>query len=265
MLARVIPGCSALLAPLDDITGGKQSSDRITWTDVLREAFKYAQTSLQTNKSITLSRPNAELWIVTDGSVKQCGLGATLYVMRNGKLKLAGFFSAKLRGRQIAWLPCEIEALSIAAAIRHFSPYIVQLVHNTSILTDSKLCVQVHQKLCRGEFSVSPRVSTFLSVVRRYQETIRHLAGAANVPSDFASRNAPTCREQQCQVCSFVRQLEQSVVMQRVTTADITSGKVRLPFTSRPAWLGIQADCHDLRRTHSHLTQGSRTAIKKGD
>ena len=209
MLARVIPGCSTLLAPFDDVTGGKQSSDRITWTDALRQAFKHAQTSLQTNKSIILPRPNDELWLVTDGSVKQCGVGATLYVMRNGKLKLAGFFSAKLRGRQISWLPCEMEALSIAAAIRHFSPYIVQSVHNTSILTDSKPCVQAHEKLCRGEFSVSPRVSTFLSVVSRYQATIRHLAGAANVPSDFASRNAPTCREQQCQVCSYVRQLEQ--------------------------------------------------------
>ena len=234
------------------------SSDRITWTDALREAFKHAQTSLQTNKSITLPRPNDELWLVTYGSVKQCGVGATLHVMRNGKLKLAGFFSAKLRGRQLSWLPCEIEALSIAAAIIHFSPHIVQSVHNTSILTDSKPCVQAHEKLRRGEFSVSPRVSTFLSVVSRYQATIRHLAGAANVPSDFASRNAPTCREQQCQVCSYVRQLEQSVVMQRVTTADITSGKPRLPFTSRPAWLGIQADCQDLRRTHLHLIQGTR-------
>ena len=153
-----------------------------------------------TNRSHYLDQNNDELWLVADGSVKQCGLGATFYVMRNGKLKLAGFFSAKLRGRQIAWLPCEKEALSIAAAIRHFSPYIVQSVHNTSILTDSKPCVQAHEKLCRGEFSVSPRVSTFLSVVSRYQATIRHLAGAANVPSDFASRNAPTCREQQCQV-----------------------------------------------------------------
>ena len=121
MLAHVIPGCSALLAPFDDVTGGKQSSDRITWTDALREAFKHAQTS-QTNKSITLPRPNDELWLVTDGSVKQCGVGATLYVMRNGELKLAGLFSAKLRGRQISWLSCEIEAQSIAAAIRHFSP-----------------------------------------------------------------------------------------------------------------------------------------------
>ena len=51
-------------------------------------------------------------------------------------------------------------------------------------------------------------------------------------------------------------------MMQRVTTADITSGKARLPFTSRSAWLGIQADCQDLRRTHSHLIQGTRPSKK---
>ena len=125
MLARVVglPGCSALLAPFDSVTGGRQSSEHIEWNDSLQEAFKRAKDKLQTRKTITLPRSTDELWLVTDGSVKQCGLGATLYVMRNNTLKLAGFFSAKLRGRQIDWLPCEIEALSIAAAVKHFSAY----------------------------------------------------------------------------------------------------------------------------------------------
>ena len=262
MLARVVPGCSALLAPFDSVTGGRQSSEHIEWNDSLQEAFKRAKDKLQTRKTITLPRSTDELWLVTDGSVKQCGLGATLYVMRNDTLKLAGFFSAKLRGRQIDWLPCEIEALSIAAAVKHFSAYIVQSNHTTSILTDSKPCVQAHEKLCRGEFSVSPRVSTFLSAVSRYQATVRHLAGSANVPSDFASRNAAVCVEQQCQVCTFIREMEESVVMQRVTTNDITSGRAKLPFTSRSAWLTIQAECQDLRRTHAHLKQGTRPSKK---
>ena len=262
MLARVVPGCSALLAPFDSVTGGRQSSEHIEWNDSLQEAVKRAKDKLQTRKTITLPRSTDELWLVTDGSVKQCGLGATLYVMRNDTLKLAGFFSAKLRGRQIDWLPCEIEALSIAAAVKHFSAYIVQSNHTTSILTDSKPCVQAHDKLCRGEFSVSPRVSTFLSAVSRYQATVRHLAGSANVPSDFASRNAAVCVEQQCQVCTFIREMEESVVMQRVTTNDITSGRAKLPFTSRSAWLTIQAECQDLRRTHAHLKQGTRPSKK---
>ena len=113
---------------------------------------------------------------------------------RKGNFHLAGFFSAKLWGAQTAWLPCEVEALSTAAATKHFSPYIVQSSKNTCVLTDSKPCVQAYEKLCRGEFSASPRVSTFLSVVSRYQASVRHVSGSAILPSDFASRNAPPVR-----------------------------------------------------------------------
>ena len=164
--------------------------------------------------------------------------------MDNDTLKLAGFFSAKLPWRQIDLLPCEIEALSITAAIKDFSANIAQSNHTTSILTDSigsKPCVQAHEKLCRGEFSLSPRVSTFLSAVSRCQATVRHLAGSANVPSYFASHRSAVCVEQQCQVCTFTGEVEEYVVMQRVTTNGITSGRAKLPFTSRSAWLTIQA------------------------
>ena len=49
------------------------------------------------------------------------------------------------------------------------SPYLIKSTKKACILTDSKPCVQAYEKLCRGEFSASPRVSTFLSVVIRYQ------------------------------------------------------------------------------------------------
>ena len=47
------------------------------------------------------ARPDDQFWIITDGAVKTPKIGATLYVTRNNKLQLAGFFSAKLRGRQV--------------------------------------------------------------------------------------------------------------------------------------------------------------------
>ena len=141
-------------------------------------------------------------------------------------------------------------------------PYMVQSNHTTSILTDSKPCEQAHEKLCRGEFSVSPRVSPLLSGVSRYQANVRYIAGSANVPSYFASRNAAVCVEQQCKVCTFIRETEASVVMQRVTTDDITYGRAKLTFTSRSAWLTIQAECQYMRRTHAHLKQGTRPSKK---
>ena len=122
-------------------------------------AFSHAQESLHTNKSITLPHPSDQLWIVTDGSVKERGIGSTLYVTRDKQIRLAGFFSGKLRVHQVKWLPCEIEALGIAAAIKHFSPFIVQSKKQACVLTDSKPCVEAREKLCRGEFVSSPRLT----------------------------------------------------------------------------------------------------------
>jgi hypothetical protein len=176
VLSRVIPQCSSLLAPLDDIVAGRQTQEPIAWNDDLHTAFNNAQKALSGARAITLPRPDDHLWIVTDGAVRKPGIGATLYVTRDQKLLLAGFFSAKLRSTQPSWLPCEVEALSIAAAIKHYSPYLIQSHHKASILTDSKPCVQAFEKLCRGEFSASPRVSTFLSTVSQYQATVRHVS-----------------------------------------------------------------------------------------
>ena len=261
VLSRVVPECSSLMSPLDDAAAGRQTKDKLTWSDDLRAAFRKAQSALTSAKTITLPRPDDQLWIVTDGSVKKHSIGSTLYITRNDKPLLAGFFSAKLRGRQPTWLPCEVEALSISASTKHFSPLIIQSKHHACILTDSKPCVQAFEKLCRGEFSASPRVSTFLSTVSRYQASVRHLAGSANIPSDFASRNAPTCHDSTCQICAFVKHEEDSVVL-RISAEDVISGNTKLPFTSRAAWAEVQSECADLRRTHAHLVQGTRPSKK---
>ena len=186
----------------------------------------------------------------TDGAVWDPGIGATLYVTRGDKLCVSGFFSAKLRGSQTTWLPCEVKALSIAAATKHFSPYLIQSVKKACILTDSKPCVQAYEKLCRGEFSASPRVSTFLSVVSRYQASVRHISGAAILPSDFTSRNAAACENETCQVCSFISRTRDSVV-RAVSVQDVLR-----------AWVAVQSGCPDLHRTHAHLVQGTRTSKK---
>ena len=167
VLSRVLPNCSAHTSPLESAIVGYQFQDKIVWTDDLYRKFYSAQKALSTHKSITLPRADDQIWIVTDGSVTRQGIDATLYVSRENKLLLTGFFSAKLRKHQVTWLPCEIEALSKAAAIKHFSPYIIQSTHNTCLLKDSKPCVQAVEKLCRGEFSASLRVTPFLSHTRQ--------------------------------------------------------------------------------------------------
>jgi hypothetical protein len=130
-------------------------------------------------------------------------------------------------------------------------------VHAQILLCIAYMGHRTYQKLCRGEFSTSPRVSTFLSTISRYQVLVQHIAGASILPSDFASRNAPDCRDMACQVCNFINTTQSSVI-RRTSVAEILAGKTHLPFTSRAAWLSIQAECPDLRRTHAHLRQGTR-------
>ena len=255
-LSRLLQNCSQLVAPLYQTISCKESRDAIQWTDTSLAHFHAAQDALKEHKSITLPRSSDQLSIVTDGSLAKCGIGAALYVHRNGKLQLAGFFSAKLREHQVTWLSCEIEALSIAASIKHFSPYIIQSVQPARLLTDSKPCVQATQKLCRVEFSASPRVTSFLSIVSRYAVHVQHLAGSSNIPSDFSSRNAGGCSEPRCQVCAFIALTEDSVV-RAATVQDIRSLS-HLPFTTRSAWYEVQAECPDRRRAHTHLKQGTR-------
>ena len=131
VLSRVLPNCADVIDPLESSITGFQSQDKLQWNESLTQKFRAAQQALATHKSIVLPRPSDTLWIVTDGSVTKRGLGATLYITRNNHLHLAGFFSAKLRKHQVTWLPCEIEALCIAAAVKHFSPYIIQSKHHT--------------------------------------------------------------------------------------------------------------------------------------
>ena len=96
VLRRVLPGYAGHLHLLEQATAGHQSKDHIVWNDDLKVCFKAAQAALRNTKAITLPRPDDTPWIVTDGAIKSQGIGATLYVLRNNKLALAGFFNAKL-------------------------------------------------------------------------------------------------------------------------------------------------------------------------
>ena len=263
-LSKVIPGGARVLSPLDSLVAGAKSSDRITWSDENIAHFKNAQVSLQSHQTITLPRASDQLWIITDGAVRDPGIGATMYVMRNSKVCLSGFFSAKLRPNQEKWLPCEVEALAIASATKHFSPYIVQSDQPVQILTDSKPCAQAYDRLLQGEFSASPRITTFLSTVARYHVAVRHLAGTSNLPSDFASRNALSCQAPQCQICSFIKMTTNATVL-RISPEDVLSGVAKAPFTTRSTWLSLQSECRDLRSTCAHLKQGTRPSRKATD
>ena len=251
-ISRVLPFYADKLDPLEQVITSCKSG-KVEWTSDLLECFNKAKAHLKEAKTVVLPTPDDQLYIVTDAALRCAGIASALYVVRNGQRKLAGYFNAKRRGHQASWLPCEVEALSIGCSINHFQAYIIQSNHVTKVLTDSKPCVHAFQKLCRGQFSVSPRVTTYLSIASRYRVQIEHIAGSTNVFSDFLSRNPVECSG--CQVCEFVHAVEDAVV-KGVSVKDILSGQSRVPFTSRSSWLQIQQSCPDLVQVQKYKIDG---------
>ena len=256
---RMIRGCAANLSDLEKLIAGKQKNDKLSWTDPLLQSFRTSQKALSTSSTITLPRRSDQLVIVHDGS--QLGVGSVLYLKRNDTIRLGSFFSAKLKSHQALWYPCEIEALSVAVSVSHFAPYIRESLNRTQILTDSRPCVQAWGKMRRGQFSTSARVATFMSTLSQFDVEVQHISGSLNLPSDFLSRNPPSCSSHSCQVCKFIEDSD-SVVVRNVSVKDVLAGHKPVPFGNRGAWKNLQAECHDLRRVHSHLTNGTRPTAK---
>ena len=259
---RVLKGCSGFLEELEASIAGKQKRDKILWTDKLHDSFKKAQSALESTSSVCLPVPTDQIVIAHDGSRR--GIGSIRYVKRDGKTLQSGYFSAKLKEHQSRWLPCEIEALSIAASVEHNGPYLRESQNRTQVLTDSRPCVQAWNKMKRGQFSTSSRVATFMSTLSQYNVDLIHIKGESNLPADFASRNPPECNSASCQICKFVAESD-DVVVKSVTVDKILSGHTPVPYVNRKVWKNLQHECPDLRKVHGHLSNGTAPSTKSGN
>ena len=256
-LSRVLEGYGSFLIPLENAIKGLNLKDKIIWTDSLSLAFKKSKEALSDAKTITMPRPSDKLCIVTDASVQPGAVGATLYAVRNGKKLLAGFYNCKLPSYQARWLPCELEALGIAAALNHWAPMIIQSSERPQVLTDNKPCVEAAKKLSKGEFSTSARLSSFLSTVFQYKAEVLHIPGTSNLSSDHQSRNPVQCDLPNCSICKFLQDTMNSVV-QSVSVEDVIEGRSRIPFSNRNSWKEVQEQCNDLRKVKDFRKQGTQ-------
>ena len=118
--------------------------------------------------------------------------------------------------------------------MNYWTPYIIESHHPVQLLTDSHPCVQVYTKLGRGTFSCNSRVSTFLSILSRYNVTLQYIPGSNNLPADYQSRDPAECSDRSCQICKFIGNSEDSSVF-HVTVSDVLDGKKKC-LSSRLAY-----------------------------
>ena len=122
--------------------------------------------------------------------------------------------------------------------------------------------MQAFQKLLKGGFSLSPRISSYLMNINALNVSINHIKGAFIKLTDFCSRNAINCTDNSCQVCQFVKEkLDASVSSTNVL--DVEKGLVRMPFYNTPAWKESQKQDPDLKRCYSQLSSGTRPGKKE--
>ena len=250
-MSTAIPNYAKVLEHLHQPVGDRSKKDAIEWTEELKEAFKLAQDSLRTAKPLTMPQIGQQLYMSTDAS--QSGIGATLH--RKKDKAVVKYFSKQLSAKKKCWLPCELEALAVGTGLQTFLPCFKESGCKPVIYTDSQLVVKAYEKMQRGEFSASPRVSTFLHQVLGQSAIVKHLAGSSNQPADQASRNAAQCNTPHCQVCSWIRDKESQVVnyVDIENMEPLIAGNEAIPFSDHSYWRRRQLECQDLKLLAHHL------------
>merc|ERR1712002_556695 len=111
------PAMSRFITPLEDTVQGLQSKDKYVWDHAASQRFREAKSHIKVSHTLYLPHPNDQLVIKPDGAGNQPGIGHTLFAVKDKKLVPLRYHSAKLSDQCRKWSCCEIEAMSVAAAI----------------------------------------------------------------------------------------------------------------------------------------------------
>ena len=258
------PDLANLMDPFDQVTASKDSSDPVTWTPALVQAFLTAKQQISNMVDLYLPSPEDQLIITTDAARSPPGLGTVLKAKdKAGETRTVRHYSVKLKSHMQKWQPCEIEAAAIGTAIEAFKDFIRETRQPVLICSDSKPVVDAAKKILAGKFSLSPKIQTFLNNLSKANCEIRHIAGKTghNAASDYSSRNTYDCAAEICQICNFVQQTADSVLDPKVATIihDMPS------LLNRKAWKEIQDKDRSCAQAVTCLTTGQTPTKKKGN
>jgi len=177
---KFIPNCSALLAPLTDMTRNKKKLDKIHWTNSDLERFDHIKKELSNITKLYMIQQHTRLTLTTDAS--NIALGAVLSQNINQTDVPISFFSQKLNNTESRYSTFDRELLAIYRAIKHFQGH---LEHRTfNIHTDHKPLIHALELK-----NPSPRQLNQTCYISQFDCKIHYIPGKSNIVADFLSRN----------------------------------------------------------------------------
>ena len=238
------PRITSFLDPFEQATAGKDTNDKFVWTHDLSQRFREAKNHIKNMKALYLPSPDDQLMMIPDGSKMTPGIGHVLYAIKDGKKIPVRFGSTKLKDNCRKWSPCEIEALAFAGGIEKEFDIIRESKHPLIICPDNKPVHDAVSLINRGHFSVSARMSSFLTNVNRIPIISQHISGKAklNPLADLQSRHPPQCDSDVCTIDKFINTSIDGIITNEPKCAAMGSLLKMNIFTNRNAWKKAQAD-----------------------
>ena len=174
-----VPGFAEVTAPLTDVMG-KTAEWR--WEKKQEEAFEELKRRIAGEPVLRLPDFKRPFVVYTDAS--DVGVGAVLgQVDDDGKAYAVQFMSRKLSDAETRYSTTEQEYLALVHAVRKWKPYLLD--GGFTAYTDHKALLGM---VARVNEDYSDRVKRWGLEMQRYEFTLKHIEGKANVVADALSR-----------------------------------------------------------------------------
>ena len=285
---------SMILREMEMFVAGKKSSEKLEWSDKLKEKFEESKKKIKHLDDLYLPSPDDQL--VTTSDWCEGGISATLWAMpeEDKTPKVVARFSAKLSRTMEKFYkdqdpspktcPCDGEMSAVFVAIKSptFSSHIRASSKRTVSLVDNKPVVQAASLLKNGKFSSSRVINNLMTAISEHNLEFQHISGklGQNFADDFFSRNPAACAgDPHCKICCFIEDCKtltvgslsfsftKEAIIGHVTQSstnlvhEVMTGIKSIPFSNRKAMLYLQDRDEDLLKVREYLTTTKRPTV----
>ena len=285
---------SNILKDLEEFQANKKSSEKLLWTEELKQKFVESKKEILQLDKLYLPKPSDQLVMTSDWSEK--GISATLWAMVDNVPHVVSRFSARLEKSmenmltsasvKPKTLPCDGEMAAVYVGIKSpvFSSHIKSSNNKTVCLVDNKPVVEASKLIKDGKFSSSRVINNLMTAISEYNLEFQHLSSkmGQNIIDDFGSRNPMKCQNgSSCKLCSFIKDCEGLTIgslsfavadetlignidlKSQNLIQDILHGKKSVPFNNRKALKYLQDRDPDLILLRDYLISGKRPTTKQ--